>query len=132
MISSVGAIVIFVQDLEGCTRFYRDTLGFPVTFSDDVSIGFKLGTQDFLLLKISAAAKMVGEDVLSPHRETGRHILLCAGVEDVDATYVAFTSKGIAFIKPPVSQAWGRRTAYFADPEGILWEIYHELPAEEQ
>ena len=26
-------------------------------------------------------------------------------------------------LKPPTTQPWGLRTAYFADPEGNLWEI---------
>jgi len=54
-------------------------------------------------------------------------VLLCAGVDDVDAEYAALTAKGLKFIKPPVDQPWGRRTAYFADPEGNLWELFHML-----
>ena len=46
----IEATVLFVHNLDACTTFYRDTLGFKTTFSDDVSIGFKLGEQDFLLL----------------------------------------------------------------------------------
>ena len=131
MINNIAATVLIVQDLEKCTVFYRDTLGLPVTFSDDVSIGFRLEGQDFLLLKVSAAAQMVGEQALSLDQGAGHRVLLCAGVEDVDTTYQALMAKGLAFIKPPVSQAWGRRTAYFADPEGNLWELWHSLPSEQ-
>lgn len=126
MLPKVDAIVVFVQDLEACTKFYRDTLGLPKTFDDAVSIGFKLGTQDFLLLKRSAAAEMVGEEALV---KDGARVLLCAGVKNVDDTYKEMTAKGIAFLKVPVDKPWGRRVAYFADPEGNLWELFHELPA---
>ncbi|MDA4131655.1 MAG: VOC family protein, partial [Thaumarchaeota archaeon] len=29
------------------------------------------------------------------------------------------------FVKPPTTQPWGQRIAYFEDPEGNLWEISH-------
>jgi len=128
MIPNINAVVLFVEDLDSCTKFYRDMLGVPVTFSDSVSFAFKIGNQDFVLLKVSAAVEMVGEEALSLDKEAGHRVLLCTGVEDVDTVYNALTAKGVAFIKPPIDQAWGRRTAYFADPEGNLWELYHELP----
>ena len=132
MIRGISAVVLFVQDLERCTAFYRDTIGLAVTFTDDVSAAFRLGGQDFVVLKLSAAAEMVGEDALLPLETAGHRVLLCAGFEDVDAVYQALTAKGLAFIKPPVDQAWGRRTAYFADPEGNLWELFQHLPPSQQ
>src|ERR1700690_2364191 len=131
MIRKIDAAVLFVQDRAKCMMFYRDTLGLQVTFSDSNSVAFRLEDQDFVLLDISAAAQMISEEALSLHKEAGHRVLLCAGVEDVDAVYKALTAKGVAFIKPPISQPWGRRTAYFADPEGNLWEIWHSLAAEQ-
>jgi lactoylglutathione lyase len=122
----IGAIVLFVHDLEACTRFYRDTLGFQTTFSDDVSIGFKLGEQDFLLLKVSSAVEMISEEAVARQIGAGRE-MYCVGFEDVNAAYQELTAKGVKFIKPPKDQAWGRRTTYFADPEGNIWELYQEL-----
>jgi uncharacterized glyoxalase superfamily protein PhnB len=87
---------------------------------------------DFVLLKGSAAVEMISEKALSLHKEAGHRVLLCAGVEDVDAVYKVLSAKGVAFIKPPISQPWGRRTAYFADPEGNLRELWHSLPSEQQ
>src|SRR5512147_192259 len=118
MFQQIDATVVFVQDLEACTRFYRDTLGLQPVFSDDVSIDFKLGGRDFLLLKRSAAAAMVGAEAMG--QVGGSRVLLCAGVENVDTVYKAMIAKGVTFLKPPVDQPWGRRTAYFADPEGNL------------
>ncbi len=132
MIRGISATVLFVHDLERCVKFYRDILGFEITFSDDVSFGFRLEGQDFLLLTLDAAAQMVGDEALEPRDVAGHRVLLCAGVGDVDATYQALMAKGLAFIKPPIDQAWGRRTAYFADPEGNLWELWQSLEAEQQ
>ena len=128
-LGNITATVLFVQDLNKCMTFYRDVLGLPSTFNDDVSFGFRLGNQDFIVLKVSAAAEMVGEEAILLHKGLSHTVLLCIGVDDVDAEYKALTAKGLTFTKPPKSQAWGRRTAYFADPEGNLWELWHELPS---
>jgi uncharacterized glyoxalase superfamily protein PhnB len=51
------------------------------------------------------------------------------GVPNVDEEYKKLTGKGVKFVNPPQDKPWGRRTAYFADPEGNLWELWHELSA---
>ena len=56
-------------------------------------------------------------------------VLLAAGVEDVDAAYQMLSAKGVRFLRPPTDQPWRLRTAYFADPEGTLWEINHSIEA---
>lgn len=128
MIRKLDATVLFVKDLATCTAFYRDTLGFQTTMSDDVSVAFRLEGQDFLLLEVAAAVEMTSEEAVLPHQEGGHRLLLCAGVENVDTMYQELTAKGVTFIKPPIDQPWGRRTTYFADPEGNLWELFHHLP----
>ncbi|MBZ0294362.1 MAG: VOC family protein [Anaerolineae bacterium] len=131
MIRRINAAVLFVHNLEGCAAFYQDTLGFQETFRDAHSVAFQLKDQDFVLLAIPAAIDMISEEALSLHQAAGHRVLLCAEVEDVDAVYSALTNKGLVFIKPPKDQSWGRRTAYFADPEGNLWELYHFLASEQ-
>src|SRR5690349_11028312 len=125
MLPNINAVVLIVGDLDKSVAFYRDAVGLDVTFSDDVSYAFRLGQQDFVLLTISAAAEMVGEGAVG--KATGR-VLLCAGVENVDNVFTTLTARGVAFLKEPKDQVWGRRTAYFADPDGNLWELYHHLP----
>lgn len=129
MIRRIDATVLIVNDLETSMRFYRDVLGLEIVVSDPVSFAFRMDNHDFVLLSPSAAAEMVGEAALELNNGSvsGNRVLLCAGVDDVDATYAALTAKGLAFIKPPVDQAWGRRTAYFADPEGNLWELWQSI-----
>jgi uncharacterized glyoxalase superfamily protein PhnB len=85
--------------------------------------------QDFLLLEFAAAAEMVGEAALGQHQGAGHEVLLCVDVEDVDAVYKTLMDKGVAFLKPPKDQPWGIRSAYFADPEGHLWELRRQIPS---
>jgi catechol 2,3-dioxygenase-like lactoylglutathione lyase family enzyme len=126
VIGNIHATVLFVQDLASCAAFYRDTLGFEVKHTDDNSVWF--GDRRILLLQRSAAADLVGEDTLSRGEGCPR-VLLCAEVGDVDATHVALEARGVTFVQPPTSRPWGVRTAHFADPEGNLWEIAHDIAA---
>jgi lactoylglutathione lyase len=123
MFNGIKATVLFVRDVARCTTFYRDTLGFQVNESDAESAGFQLENLYFILLEVSAAAHMVSEDAPELKIEGVSRGLLAAGVEDVDVAYETLKAKGVSFLRPPTDQPWGLRTAYFADPEGNLWEI---------
>jgi catechol 2,3-dioxygenase-like lactoylglutathione lyase family enzyme len=127
LFNKIDANVLFVDDLEKCTAFYRDILGIEVGFTDDASVAFKMQGTDFVLLKAPAAADMMNEAVIAFDQAKGYRVLMCAGVENVDTVWQALKEKGVTLIKPPQDQPWGRRTAYFADPEGNLWELFHHL-----
>lgn len=125
MINNISSTVLFVKDLSQSMAFYENTLGLEHTVTDDVSAAYRLGDHDFVLLQEAAAADMISQPALA--QAGGQRVLLCVKVEDVDATYQALKDRGVAFIKPPKDQDWGRRTTYFADPEGNLWELWHPL-----
>ncbi len=128
MIGKVNAVVLFVEDLDRSMAFYRDTLGLEVVFSDAVSFAFHMEGQDFALVKQSAGVEMLNAEVFALQQGVTHRVMLCADVEDVDAAYKTLTAKGVMFIKPPVDQHWGWRTAYFADPEGNIWEFRQSIP----
>ncbi len=127
MFHRVDATVLFVRDLARCLTFYRDTLGLEVTESTPERVAVHMENVYFLLLEVSAAAHMISEEANALKIEGGPRVLLAAGVEDVDVAYEALKAKGVAFLRPPTNQPWGLRTAYFADPEGHLWEINQSL-----
>jgi lactoylglutathione lyase len=123
MFQSIAAMVVFVKDMDTCKTFYRDTLGLKATEYDPEHVAVHMDNVYFLLLEVGAAAHMISEQALQLSIEGGPHGLLAAGVEDVDAAYETLKAKGVTFLRPPTDQPWGLRTAYFADPEGNLWEI---------
>jgi lactoylglutathione lyase len=131
MFNRVMAIELLVQDLARCTAFYRDTLGLQVRESESTpdSVSFQMGNVYFFLLEVSGAARMISEEALELRIEGGPRVLLAAGVEDVDAAYEALKARGVTVFRPPTDQPWGLRTAYFADPEGNLWEINQPIEA---
>lgn len=125
------AIELIVRDLATCTAFYRDTLGLQVRESENTSnsVSFQIDNVYFFLLEAEGAAQMVSSQPLDLSLGESPRVLLAAGVEDVDAAYQMLWAKGVRFLRPPTDQPWGLRTAYFADPEGNLWEINHSIDA---
>ena len=131
MFRKLMATELIVRDLAACTAFYRDTLGLVVRESESTpnSVSFQMDTVYFFLLEAGGAAQMVSSEPLDLELAGSPRVLLAAGVEDVDAAYQVFSAKGVRFLRPPTDQPWGLRTAYFADPEGTLWEINHSIEA---
>lgn len=123
MFHGIMAIGLLVRDLDKCAAFYRDTLKLPVQEVSPDTVSFRMNNVYFFLKEASAAADMVSEDPSRLKIDGPSSVLLAAGVEDVDAAYAELKAKGVEFLTPPTDQHWGLRTAYFADPEGHLWEI---------
>jgi lactoylglutathione lyase len=130
MFNRVAATVLFVRDLPRCVAFYRDTLGLAVTESTPELASFHMENVYFLLLTAPTAARMISEQPLELNLEGGPRGFLAVGVEDIDASYATLKAKGVTFLRPPTDQPWGLRTAYFADPEGNLWEINQPIAAQ--
>lgn len=128
MFHKVNAVVLLVQDFEKCLTFYRDTLGLEVAQLEPKFVAFKMEGQDFALQELSEATQMFNVQGAAPAASKGAdHVMLCAGVDNVDQAYETLKAKGVEFIKPPTDQPWGIRAAYFRDPEGNVWEILHPL-----
>jgi lactoylglutathione lyase len=130
MINKVEAIVVFVQDLERCSAFYRDTFPLPSKGGDARSAVF--GLHDglvLLLLAAEGAADLLATTVDSLKPDGGPRGLLAVSVADVDAIYADLQAKGVTLVRPPTDQRWGLRTAHFTDPEGNLWEINQPIAA---
>ena len=129
MIHKIEAMVLFVQDLDKCTAFYRDTFKLQYQGSDAQSASFLLQDGLYLiLLSPAGAADLLGTQESALSIGGGPRGLLAASVADVDATYEELKAQGVTFVRPPTDQRWGLRTAHFADSEGNLWEI--NQPAE--
>jgi lactoylglutathione lyase len=128
MIQKILAKVIFVQDLDKCTAFYRDTFRLQYQGSDDQSSNFRLQEGLYLiLLSPKGAAELLGKQADELKIEGGQHGLLAASVADVDVAYEELKAEGVTFVRPPTNQRWGMRTAHFTDPLGNLWEINQSI-----
>lgn len=117
---------IFVKDMPAMVRFYRDVLGFEIREEEDTSNVFleKDGTL-FLLYRRSDFETMTGRSFTYAGGING-HYEIALGVENyaaVDAAFKEVVAKGAVPVLAPVTEPWGQRTCYVADPEGNLVEI---------
>ena len=117
---------IFVRDMPGMIRFYRDVLGFEIREDEKTTNVYlvKDGTL-FLLYGREDFEKMTNRKFhYAP--EINGHYEIALSVENytaVDAAFAEVVSKGAVPVMEPTTEPWGQRTCYIADPEGNLIEI---------
>lgn len=118
----IGAITLFVEDLEATKRFYCEIFGLPITFEDDDSAVFDFGNTIINLLKTTAAPELI-EPAVVASRGAGSRLQLTIQVDDVDAMCAELTTRGVELLNGSMDWPWGVRTASFSDPGGHIWEI---------
>lgn len=117
---------IFVKDMGVMIRFYRDVLGFEITEDENTSNVFleKDGTL-FLFYRRSDFETMTSRTYNYAPGING-HYEIALSVEnyaEVDRTFREVTDQGAVPVMASVTEPWGQRTCYVADPEGNLIEI---------
>ncbi len=63
---SIGAITLFVDDLDAARRFYREVFGLPVHFEDDASAVFKFGDTIVNLHRTTDAHELIQPATVAP------------------------------------------------------------------
>lgn len=122
----IGAITLFVDDLEGSKAFYLEIFGMPAAFEDENSAMFRFKNTMINLLKTPAAHELI-EPAAVASRDAGARFQLTIFVDDVDAVCAELDKRGVALLNGPMNRAWGMRTAAFTDPGGHIWEVAQEL-----
>jgi lactoylglutathione lyase len=123
----VGAITLFVEDLERSKSFYRDVFGLRLIYEDDSSAVFDFENMIINLLSASEARELIEPGTVA-RPGAGSRFLRTIWVADADATCAELEARGVALLSGPIDREWGKRTASFADPAGNLWEA-QDLPA---
>jgi catechol 2,3-dioxygenase-like lactoylglutathione lyase family enzyme len=127
---NIGAITLFVEDVDRASSFYRQAFGLQPAFEDDTDAMFSLENTLLFLTKSSEAPRMIAPAVAGSPGNGPRHVFAII-VDDVDAVCAELTGKGVTLLNGPEDRSWGMRTANFQDPDGYVWEIATELPSKE-
>ena len=125
-LNSVGAITLFVEDLERAKSFYETAFELPVVYEDENSAVFGFENMVVNLLLTPAAHGLI-EPAVVADREAGSRFQLTIWVDDANAVCAGLATRGVALLNGPVDRPWGMRTASFMDPDGHIWEIAQEL-----
>jgi len=118
----IGAITLFVDDLEVTKQFYLDAFGLPVVYEDGDSAVFRIGGTLVNLLKHTAVNELI-EPARAADRDAGARHVISIPVDDVDAVCSELAARGVPILNGPIDRPWGIRTASFQDPAGHIWEI---------
>ena len=117
---------LFVEDMAKMICFYRDVLGFEIKEDENTSNVYLIKDDTlFLLYGRKDFEKMTSRKYeylkgLNGHFEIALYV---DTFNEVDDAYKKAVSKGAASVLAPVTEPWGQRTCYIADPEGNLIEI---------
>jgi catechol 2,3-dioxygenase-like lactoylglutathione lyase family enzyme len=120
--TGIGAITLFVEDLDEARRFYQEVFELPLEFEDDASAVFRFGGTMVNLLRTTAAPELIAPAPVAPP-DAGARVQFTIDVDDVDALAARLTGRGVELLNGPMDRPWGIRTASFRDPGGHIWEI---------
>lgn len=117
---------LFVEDIEKMVVFYRDILGFETDWDGGSFASFKVKDGGLFMFDRKQFAESMNQPYYTK-REFNLTMQLGMGVptkEDVDREYDRLTGLGIKSLTgEPITQPWGQRNFWIADPEGNYIEI---------
>ncbi|CUH67691.1 putative enzyme related to lactoylglutathione lyase [Thalassovita gelatinovora] len=120
----ISLITLAVEDPDRSASFY-DALGWHRQDTPEGIIVYDLLGQSLGLYPKADLARDMG---LAPEDlGTGAMTLACNQRDraGVDAVVAAARAAGARILKDPHEVFWGGYIAYFADPDGHIWEIAH-------
>jgi catechol 2,3-dioxygenase-like lactoylglutathione lyase family enzyme len=121
----IGAITLYVPDLDLATEFYQNAFGLQPRRLDAATAMVKFSHVYVFLHSVAAAQVPVPEALAEAQQGAGQFAII---VDDVDAVCSELTARGVELITGPADRPWGMRTVTFADPGGHIWEIAQSLP----
>lgn len=119
---NVDYVILYVDDLDATTSFYRDAIGLTHKLTDHGYAEFSTGHTKLGLLERSRASEMLGRE--APSGPGGEVLFL---VSDVDAEAERLRDAGVEILAGPADRPWGHRTLHVADPEGHVVELAQQI-----
>jgi lactoylglutathione lyase len=119
--------VVYCERLRETLAFYRDLLGFEVSFAfpeegEPAFVSLALGGSELALADVRG--QEAGTHGLPVRPIGGHRFEVCLQAEDVDAAVAELRAAGVPVLVEPADQPWGERLAYVQDPEGNPVMLY--------
>ena len=122
----IGAITLFVEDIDVAKEFYTKVFDLPVYYEDPNSAVFQFGETLINLLVSSEAPELIAPATVAS-QDSGSRFQFTLSVDNVDSVCEELGTRGVKLLNGPQDRPWGIRTASFVDPGGHVWEIAHDL-----
>ncbi len=113
-ITGFAGVILWTDNLEAMTDFYRDTLGLTPHSVRPYFVAFKLGG---LRLSIGEHSDVTGR-TREPHR-----VMVNLETDDIKGDFERLHSQGVRFIRTPEREHWGGWVATFEDPDGNMLQL---------
>jgi hypothetical protein len=124
---AISLVTLGVADVAASTSFYQ-RLGFALSSASvpgEVSFFHTAGGLLGLFGDADLAADSRSESTPAPGFRGVSLAVNLASAAAVDAGLAAAVAAGARVAKPATQTGWGGYHAYFADPDGHLWELAH-------
>jgi catechol 2,3-dioxygenase-like lactoylglutathione lyase family enzyme len=122
----IGAVGLFVKNMETMVKFYRDIIGLKSNWKNGEPYAeFDTGKCPLIMYGRNDFEKMVSKTFDYPKGLNGTLEIAfnLNNYDDVDKEYKRLMDLGVVSAFPPTTMEWRQRTCYVADPEGNLLEI---------
>jgi lactoylglutathione lyase len=126
MQGKIALITILTDDAPRLVAFYRDVLGFAVENPLDNYTEFRSEGVRFAVCDRTELVNATHHPSFSEPAK-GHAFELAFPLptrDDVDRAYAEITANGATPIQSPATMPWGQRTAFFADPDGNIHELF--------
>jgi lactoylglutathione lyase len=133
MKGKIGLVTILTDSFTQMKRFYTEVLGFEVIEDLGNYVEFRSAGVRFAICtrEVMHDATDNRSYVEARRGQSFELAFPVGGPDDVDRVYEEVVSKGAFAIKAPEMMPWGRKTAFIADPDGNIHEIYSYRPEEQ-
>ena len=128
----IALITVLADDVPTMAQFYRKVLGFQVANDLGQYVEFAHEGVRFAICARAVMAKATQHPSFKLPG-SGQAFELAFPLdtpEALDRAYAAIVAKGATPVAGPAVMPWGQKTAFFADPEGNIHELFADLPDE--
>lgn len=125
----IALVTILTDQLPIMKHFYQVHLGFQVKSDAGSYVEFEhAGVRFALCTRETMHTATKHPSFKQPHAGQAFELAFpCPTPGDVDRAYQALLANGAAAIAPPTNMPWNQRTAFFADPDGNIHELFCDL-----
>lgn len=125
----IALLTILTDYVPDMVKFYTATLGFKEKLNmgkyvelENEGVRFAICDREIMLKATQNNAYLK-----TPEGQAFELAFPCDTPDDVDQSYEYLVANGAKPIQAPASMEWGQRTAFFADPDGNIHELFSEI-----
>lgn len=115
--------VLMSSDVAAAASFYRDSIGFEVTYESDWYVSLRLGTFELAILAHDH------ETIPEGYRNPPSGVIVNLEVNDVDAVYDRLINQvGLEPVLAIRNEDFGQRHFIVAAPDDVLFDVIQPIP----